>query len=353
MRNSALQSMMSRIYASQLTQRLVQSVFVLFGVSALIFFIARVIPGDPARLALGPNASPEQVASLREQLNLDEPALTQYFLFLRDLFHGDLGISLYSGRPVVRDILEQLPATVELVLFSAVIMIVAGVVIGAVATRYQNRAADYIIRVLSLAGIVVPSFVWAIVLMLILAFWLDLLPIAGRLSQGMEPPRHITGLYTVDALLTGNIPVFFDAIYHIALPAFALSIASISQESRLMRASLVETMSAPFIETARAYGRTESWIIRKWAMRPALVPALTVVGLDIASKIGNAFLIEAVFAWPGIARYGVEVILFKDLNAIIGTVLVISLAFILINIIVDFLVGLVYPKIRLQGATDV
>ncbi len=334
-------------------RRLAQSAVVLLGVSVLIFFIARVIPGDPARLALGPNASAEQLADLRAALNLDAPLWVQFWDFLLNLFQGDLGISLYSGRPVVSDILDRLPATLELVLYSALFMLVFGVLIGAVAARFQNRLADGVIRVLSLGGIVVPPFVWAILLMLVFAFWLDVLPIAGRLSTGVAPPPHVTGLYTLDALLAGDFRTLGDALAHVALPAFALSIASISQETRLMRASLVETMSAPFIETARAYGRSESWIIRRWAMRPALVPTLTVMGLDIASKIGNAFLIEAVYAWPGLARYGVEVILYKDLNAIVGTVLVISFFFILINIAVDFLIGLVYPRIRLQEAGNV
>jgi peptide/nickel transport system permease protein len=327
------------------------SLGVLFGVSVLIFSMARIIPGDPAAIALGSTASAEQVEQLRVEMNLDKPLPVQYGIFLANVLKGDLGKSLYSQRPVMTDLNQFLPATLELVFVSAIIMIVCGVALGILAARYRDTWIDNVIRVLSLSGIVTPAFVWAVVLMLVFSYWLAVLPVAGRLSLGVAPPTHITGLYIVDALLTGNWAVALDAFRHLILPATALALSSVSQTARLVRGSLIEIYGTPYIETAQAYGLSEHLISTSYALRPAMIPAMTVMGLDFAAKLGNAFLVEAVYAWPGLARYGVQTILQKDLNAIVGVVLVISTFFLIVNIVVDLLVLLLNPKIRLQKRT--
>lgn len=329
-------------------KRLAMSIGVLFGVSLLIFVMARVIPGDPAAIALGNTATPEQVERLRIELNLDKPIYVQYAQFLANIAHGDLGKSLYSQRPVMADLAELLPATLELVLYAAIIMIAAGTALGILAARYRGSWIDTAIRVLSLGGIVTPAFVWAVLLMLVFSYWLAVLPVAGRLSIGLTPPPKITGFYTIDALLTGNWAVFRDALAHIVLPATALAASSISQTARLVRGSLVDVFRSPHVEMSQAYGLSEGKIATSYALKPAMIPAVTVMGLDFAAKLGNAFLVESVFAWPGMARYGVQTILQKDLNAIIGVVLVISAFFLVTNILVDLLVLLLNPRIRLQ-----
>ena len=311
----------------------------------LIFAIARIIPGDPARIALGPNATAEQIANLRAEMHLDDSLAVQYGHFVADVLQGDLGTSLYTNRPVTTDIAQFLPATLELVLFAGVIMVACGLPLGILAARYRNRWPDHLVRVLALLTVSAPSFVWAVILMLLFAFYLPLFPIAGRLSDIYEIER-VTGFLTIDTLLAGNLAAFTDALHHIVLPAVALSLSGIGQAARLTRANMVETYERPYIEMAEAYGFFPSRIARIYAFKPSLIPSLTIIGLDFAAMLGNAFLVEAVFAWPGLSRYGVNVILRKDLNAIMGTVLIIAITFLIVNIIVDLLIAFLNPRIR-------
>lgn len=328
-----------------LLRRLGISLVVLIGVSMLIFAIARIIPGDPARIALGPNATAEQITKLRSAMHLDELIPVQYGYFLADLSRGDLGTSLYTNRPVTKDIAQFLPATLELVLVAGTIMVCVGLPLGILAAHYRGRWPDHLIRVLSLLTVSAPGFVWAVILMLLFAYYLPLFPIAGRLSDTYDIIR-VTGFLTIDTLLAGNFAAFGDALHHIVLPAVALSLSGIGQAARLTRANMVETYEKPYIEMAQAYGFFPSRIARSYAFKPSLIPSLTIIGLDFAAMLGNAFLVEAVFAWPGLSRYGVAVILRKDLNAIMGTVLIIALTFLLVNIIVDLLIAFLNPRIR-------
>ena len=328
-----------------LLRRVGISCIVLFGVSVLIFVIARVIPGDPARIALGPSATPEQVAKLRSELHLDQPIVFQFGYFLRDVARGDLGVSLYTNRPVTTDIAQFLPATLELVFAAGLIMVALGLPLGIASARYRGRPPDHLIRLVSLLGVSAPSFVWAVILMLLFAFFLPVFPIAGRISDtyAIEP---VTGFLLVDTLVAGDPGAFGNALWHIVLPAFALALSGVGQAARLTRANMVETYEKPFIEMARSYGFPSRRIANRYAFKPSLIPSLTIIGLDFAAMLGNAFLVEAVFAWPGLSRYGVAVILRKDLNAIVGTVLIISATFLVMNIIVDLLITFLNPRIR-------
>lgn len=328
-----------------LAKRLGTSLIVLFGVSMLIFAIARVIPGDPARIALGPNSSPEQVLQLRERLRLDESFVTQYAYFLSDLLHGDLGISLYTNRPVTSDIAQFLPATLELVIVSGIMMVLLGLPLGVLSARYRGSWIDNAIRLVTLLGVSAPSFVWAVILMLIFAFYLPIFPVAGRISDTIAI-QSATGFLLIDTLLTGNFKAFGNAAWHIVLPAFALALSGIGQAARLTRSNMVETYEKPYIEMAQSYGFPEKRIASRYAFRPSLIPSLTIIGLDFAAMLGSAFLVESVFAWPGLSRYGVAVILRKDLNAIVGTVLIISAMFLIVNVIVDLLIAVINPRIR-------
>ena len=333
-----------------LIRRLGISLIVLIGVSMLIFAIARIIPGDPARIALGPNATVQQIAKLRAEMHLDEPLLVQYGYFLADVIQGDLGTSLYTNRPVTLDIAQFLPATIELVLLAGVIMVGLGLPLGIVAARYRGRWPDHLVRVFALLTVSAPSFVWAVILMLLFAFYLPLFPIAGRISDIYEIDRA-TGFLTVDTLLAGNIAAFGNVVSHLILPAVALALSGIGQAARLTRANMVETYQKPYIEMAQAFGFYPSRIARIFALKPSLIPSLTVIGLDFAAMMGNAFLVEAVFAWPGLSRYGVAVILRKDLNAIMGTVLIIALTFLIVNIMVDLMIAFLNPRIRYSTRT--
>lgn len=328
-----------------LVRRLGISLIVLLGVSFLIFGIARIIPGDPARIALGPNASSDQIAKLRTELHLDESFILQYGYFLNDILHGDLGISLYTNRPVTQDIAQFLPATLELVLFAGIIMVGVGLPLGVLSARYQGGLADHLIRLFTLLGVSAPSFVWAVILMLLFSFFLPLFPVAGRIDDSYEIVR-ITDFLLIDTLIVGNVSAFIDSLWHIILPSIALAVSGIGQAARLTRANMIETYGKPYIEMAKAYGFSTRRIANKYAFKPSLIPSLTVIGLDFAAMLGNAFLVEAVFAWPGLSRYGVAAILRKDLNAIVGTVLIISATFLIMNLIIDLIIVLLNPRIR-------
>ncbi len=330
-----------------LAKRLGTSLIVLIGVSLLIFAIARIIPGDPARIALGPNATADAIAALRDKLHLNDPFLAQYGYFLADLLRGNLGISLYTNRPVVVDIAQFLPATMELVIVSGIMMVAFGLPLGILSARYRGTFLDHAIRLVTLLGVSAPGFVWAVILMLLFAYFLPIFPIAGRLSDSMTIPTH-TGFLLIDTLIAGNLAAFFDVLKHLILPSFALALSGIGQAARLVRSNMVETYQKPYIEMAEAYGFPEKRIARRYAFRPSLIPSLTIIGLDFAAMLGNAFLVEAVYAWPGLSRYGVAVILRKDLNAIVGTVLIISAVFLIVNLIVDLMVSIINPRIRLS-----
>lgn len=332
-------------------RRLLASIGVLVGVSIVIFVIARVIPGDPARIALGPMASAAQVEALRTQLYLDQPLPLQYVEFVKRLFQGDLGISLYTNRPVVTELAQSFPATLELVLVAGLMMIVVGIPMGILAAYFRNKWPDAAARVISLLGVTTPSFVWAIFLMLLFSYALGWLPTLGRLSFAVTPPPTITGMFTVDALLTGRWATLWDAVKHLLLPASALALSGLGQAARLTRANMLETYSKPYVEMVRAFGVRERTVAMKYALRPAMIPTLTVLGLDFAAMLGNAFLVEIVFGWPGIARYAVQTMLHKDLNGIVGVTLVIAAVFLVVNLVVDLLVGWINPRIRFrQGA---
>lgn len=328
-----------------LAKRLGTSLIVLIGVSLLIFAIARVIPGDPARIALGPNATAEAIATLRERLHLDDTFIVQYGYFLADLARGDLGISLYTNRPVTRDIADYLPATLELVIVSGIMMVALGLPLGVLSARYRGSWIDHVVRMVTLLGVSAPSFVWAVILMLVFAFYLPLFPIAGRISDSYTI-SSVTGFLLVDTLIAGDVKAFGNAAWHIVLPAFALALSGIAQAARLTRSNMVETYERPYIEMAKSYGFPEKRIAWRYAFKPSLIPSMTIIGLDFAAMLGNAFLVEAVFAWPGLSRYGVAVILRKDLNAIVGTVLIISAMFLIVNVIVDLLIAFINPRIR-------
>ncbi len=330
-----------------LFRRFLASIIVLFGVSIVIFLMARLIPGDTARIAAGPRATAEMVENIRARLHLDESLPMQYYYFLKGLSEGDLGMSIYTNRAVVRDIAEFFPATFELVLVSGLVMVLVGVPLGILSARYRDGLTDNVARVVALLGVVTPTFVWAIFLMLLFSFALDLLPTIGRLSDGVTPPPRITGLYTVDALVAGQLAVFWDAAIHLILPAVALALTGMGQAARLTRTNMIESFQRPYSEFARAYNFSEREMAFKYALKPAMIPTLTILGLDFAVMLGNAFLVETVFGIGGMARYGIDAIMHKDLNGIIGTVLVIATFFLIVNVVIDLVVAFLNPRVRL------
>ena len=335
---------------SFLVRRLIHSIFVLLGLSIVIFIIARVMPGDPARMAVGARAPQWVVDRLRTQMHLDQPLAVQYGYWLRDALQGDFGLSLVTQRSVTNDILEFFPASLELVLFSGVISAVGGIGLGMLSARYKDTWIDNMVRLFSYAGVVTPSFVFAIFFILIFGFALKWLPIIGRVSESVPVPPTITGLITLDALLTGQFGTCLDALRHLLLPALALAMGSIAQEARITRATMADNLSKDYIASARALGISERVVTGRFLLKPSLIPTVSILGLDIAATLSIAFLVELIFNWPGLARYGMDAMLRKDLNAISAVILVLGAAFITANILVDVIVAQLDPRIRLRAA---
>ena len=260
-----------------LTRRVLWSLLVLFGLSIVIFGIARVIPGDPARMAMGPAASAEQVADLQEKLGLNDPILVQYGQFVGGLARGDLGRSLLTEQPVATDIAKTFPATLELVIFTVILGFAFGVPLGVAAARWKDRWPDNLVRAIAIGSAVVPSFFLALLLQLLAGYVLNILPTTGRLPAGMTFDADITGLLTIDAILRGRLDVLFEALRHLLLPAIALAAATMGQIARITRASMIDVSRQDYIEAARAFGIPERLRLFKYQLRPAFVPPLTII----------------------------------------------------------------------------
>lgn len=329
-------------------RRLLYSILVLIGLSILIFIIARILPGNPARLALGPFASQEMVDKLRHTMGMDQPLHLQYVAFVKGIFRGDLGLSFQTRRSVSLDIAHYLPATIELVVMAIFWVLVIGVPFGVLAGRYKDSWLDNISRVVAFVGVAVPPFVVGLIGQLIFSYGLGVLPTTGRLSLLTPMPPARSGLLILDSLIAGNFSAFGDALIHILLPSLAIAMTGIGQITRLTRGSVSDVLGKDYIEAARAFGIPNRYVTFKYMLKPSFIPPLTIIGLTFASELGNAFLVEQVFSWPGMAKYGIQAILRKDFNAIMGVILIIGLAFVVVNFIVDVLAGYVDPRIRIQ-----
>jgi peptide/nickel transport system permease protein len=334
-------------FARFLGRRAVHSIFVLLGLSVLIFIIGRIMPGDPARMAVGARAPEWVVDNLREQMHLTEPLHVQYYYWLRDALRGNFGISLVTRRPVADDIKEFFPATLELALLAGLINGAGGIILGAVSAWQKDKWVDNVVRVISYLGVVTPSFVFAILFLLLFGMALNWMPTMGRLSHSIVRPPSVTGLLTVDSLLSGDFSAFLDALWHLILPAVALSLGGMSQEARITRSTMADNLTKDYIAAERSLGIPGSVIMRSFLLKPSLIPTVSILGLDFAATLGNAFLVELIFNWPGISRYGINAMLRKDLNAISAVILILGVVFILTNIAVDIIVARLDPRIQL------
>ncbi|HAX51168.1 ABC transporter permease [Muricomes intestini] len=329
--------------------RILLSIVVIFGLSIVIFSIARIVPGDPARMALGATATKEALENFKIENHLNEPLPVQYIYWIAGVLHGDFGKSTTTDRAVAKDIIQFLPATVEVVFFSTLLLIFGSILIGKLAAKHKDTVLDGILRVFSYAGVAMPGFVVAILLLLLFGYVWQVIPVLGRLSPNMTPPSHITGLYVLDALLTGKPAVAWNAFLHILIPAVSLALGGMFQDARLVRNAMVENSSKDYLVAMKGYGIPEKVINNKYLLKPSLIPAVSCMGMDIASLMGNAFLIETIFSWPGISKYGLSAMLAKDLNAISGVIMVFGIVFVIVNIIVDIVVAYLDPRIRLGG----
>ena len=326
-------------------RRLVLIIPVMIGVSILTFCLVYLVPGDPARLAAGPQATQQMYEQIRREFGLDDPLPVQYVSYVKGLLRGDWGDSILSRRPVLSDLGVYWPATLELVLVAMTIAILVGVPLGVLSAVRSDRLADHAARIISLLGVSMPAFWLAILMQLFFGLRLGWLPVSGRLPTLTPPPSDTTGLYLVDSLLTGEWGTFVVAFKHILLPAITLSFASLATISRFTRASLLEVLNQDYVRTARAKGLVERSIIVRHALRNAFIPTLTMIGLSFGWSMGGSVLVETVFDWPGIGLYATKSALTLDFMPIMGIALLYGVVFSLINIAVDLTYGLLDPRI--------
>lgn len=327
-------------------KRLILMVFTLFGLLTIVFVISRIAPGDPARLAAGPDATEEMVEVVRKEYGLDQPLLIQYGRYLKGLVTGNLGRSLRTRHPVLEDLFRFFPATLELTLVSISFAIILGIPLGVLSAVYKDRWLDHITRFFSVSGVALPMFWLGLMLQLVLSLQYDLLPLGGRLAMMVEPPKAITRLLLVDSLLTGNFRAFGSAFTHILLPAFVLSFPALASIIRLNRADMLEILHRDFILNEQAHGISKTLIIGKYALKNALIPTTTMIGLRYGWMLGGTLLIETVFDWPGIGLYAVQSAVFSDFQPLIGVTLLVGLNFMLANLLVDLVYGLLDPRVR-------
>jgi peptide/nickel transport system permease protein len=329
-----------------LLRRLLLTVPVLFGLTALVFAIARLLPGDPVALAAGPNATPAEIAAYAREFGLDRPLLTQYFDYLGNLLRGDFGMSLYTRRPVVEDLAAYLPATLELVFAAMALAMLVGIPLGLWAGVRRDAWPDVVSRTLALGAISMPRFFLGLLLQLAFAMALGWLPLGGRYPITLDPPALVTGLLTVDALLAGDLEAFATACRHLAMPALAMSLSPLATLMRMMRASTIEVLQQDYVLTERALGLSQRLIIFKYVLKNAMSASLTVIGLYVGWLLGGTVLVETVFDWPGVGLYATKAIVTQDFMPVMGVTLAIGTIFILANLVVDLLYGLLNPKVR-------
>jgi peptide/nickel transport system permease protein len=335
-------------YWQYLTRRLAGMMASLLGLSVVIFIISHMLPGNPARMALGPLATKEAVKELTAEMGLNQPLPVQYFEYLHGLLVGDLGRSLVTKNPVLEDILYYLPASIELITVAMVFTVVLGIPLGVIAAQNKDGIVDHGSRFTAFFTVSIPAFFIGIIFQLVFGYMLGWFPIKGRLSSAFrDEVVRVTGFMLIDSLLTGGLAAHINAWSHIFLPALALSLAGTGQIMRITRSSMIDIQNQDYIEAERGFG-LPSWLVTyKYTLKNAFIPSLTILGLLYASLLGNAFLIEVVFSWPGLASYGVTAILRNDFSAVIGVTMTIGLAFVVVNFVVDYLLGRVDPRIRL------
>jgi peptide/nickel transport system permease protein len=324
--------------------------FVLLGLCAITFILSRVVPGDPAAAYLGPRAKAEQIEMVRNQLGLDKPLYTQFFYYLRDLSHGNLGESLRTHRPVMVGIIDHLPASLELMFSAIFVALLVGIPLGVISAKKENTIVDHLIRLFSVADVSLPSFWLAMIFQIVFFRWLGLFPIGGRIDTVVglvNPIEKITGFYVFDTLVTGNWPAFISALSHLVLPSLTLACFSMGLIARMTRSTMLEVLREDYITTARAVGVSEKEILFFQALKNAMGPTITTAGLSFAFMLTATLYIELIFFWPGIGSYITKAIFLNDYPVIMGVTMLMALFYVVVNLIVDILIAVFDPRIRL------
>lgn len=326
-------------------RRVFALIYVLLGVSLTIFLLMRFIPGDPAIVMLGERATPERIAEVRRDLGLDKPLPIQYLIYVKNILTGNLGRSIHTNTRVAEELVQRFPATIELSFFAMLIAGVIGLFTGMVSATRQYSALDSGFMFLSLAGVSMPIFWLGLMLIWTFALLLGLFPPSGRLDVRIFL-ETITGFYLLDSLLTRHWEAWWDALWHLVLPSLTLATVPLAVMARMTRSSLLEVLRQEYMLTARSKGLSEWVVITRHGLRNALIPILTIGGLQFGLLLGGAILTETIFSWPGLGRLLYNAVLARDYPIVQGGTLLVAATFSVINLLVDILYALINPKIR-------
>jgi peptide/nickel transport system permease protein len=334
-----------------LLRRLALALIVVAGVLVITFVISRVVPNDPARLYAGARARPEQLAAVREQLRLDDPLPAQFVRYVGQLLRGDLGQSFRTKRAIVEDLRAFLPATMELVLLATLLAVAVGIPLGVMSAARRGKMADHLARLVAIAGVSLPAFWLALLAQLVFFGWLGWLPLGGRLGRDIlltQPIQQVTGFHLVDAAVTGNWPAWRDALWHLVLPVAVLATYPVGLVARMTRAAMIEVLNETYVTAAEASGLPRRQVLFRFALKNAIIPTLTVLGLTFAFSVTGAVLVEIVFSWPGVGKYVTDAIVAADYPVVVAVTLVVTVIYVLVNLVIDLLQAALDPRIELR-----
>jgi ABC-type dipeptide/oligopeptide/nickel transport system permease component len=322
----------------------------LFGIVLITFLLTRALPGDPAAFFAGPSGTQEAVAEVREKLGLNKSLPEQFWIYLKSLSQGDLGNALSTGQPVAKELITRLPASLELVLASLLFAVVIAIPLGIAAARHPNSWIDHACRLITTAGVSLPTFFTGLLLAYVFYFLLGWAPSPiGRLDPYLSSPPSITGFYTIDSLLTGNVALFIASSKQMILPVLTLGIFVLAPLARMTRASMIAVLSADFIRTARASGLSPTTVLVRYAFRNALLPVITTLGMVFSFLLGMSVIVEKVFAWPGVGSFALEALVASDYAPVQGFVLTMAVLYTLLNLLIDVLYVVIDPRVRLEN----
>ncbi len=334
----------------QIGKRLTVAIPSLIGVIVVTFLLTRVLPGDTAAYFAGPAATPQAIEEIRKKLGLDRPLPEQFVRYIEDLARGDFGTSLTTGQPVVTEIATRLPASAELTLLGLLVSVLIAVPLGVVAAVRQGSLVDHACRVVATAGVSLPVFFTGLLLVYVFYFLLGWSPAPlGRLDIFYSAPRPVSGFYLIDSLIARDVELFYAALGQLALPAVTLAIFSLAPIARMTRASMLAVLSSDFVRTARASGLSPRTVVVTYAFRNAMLPVVTTLGMVFSFLLGANVLVEKVFAWPGIGSYAIEALIASDYAPVQGFVLTMAVLYVLLNLLIDLIYGVIDPRVRLEG----
>ncbi|MCR5469039.1 MAG: ABC transporter permease [Lachnospiraceae bacterium] len=331
-------------------KRLIYLVVMLLGVATLVFILTKLVPGDPVTANLSQRALSDEtvVAAYKAKYGLDKPMLVQYFLYMKSLLTFDLGTSIRTNNAVLDELARCYPATIELALVAIIFAAVFGIFFGVISAVKRNSIIDQIVRAISVTGVSLPSFWFALIMLFFFYFKLQIFPGPGRLGTSFSAPATVTGMYVLDSLLEGNPTKALDALSHLILPALVLAAFTMGLITRTTRSNLLDVMSTDYIRTAKAKGLSNTGLILSHALGNALIPVLTVIGLGLGNLLGGMVLVETIFNWPGVGQFAYQSVMANDYPSIIGVALLIALNYMVINTVVDILYGIIDPRVRVS-----